>query len=125
MAARIDSIVISELAATLPQMHLKRTKDDHVLGGGDSTKNTCICLVHTVAICIIKDSSLTQLWGTIACAPRLFPCVDIFNIVRPDKVEYCIIRGDHLRGTNHALRFVLIQLDKFRFIPIVPIILLK
>ena len=76
------------------------TEDDHVFGGSDSIENACTHLVNTICICILKDSSLTRQWGTVACAPRIFLIIHILNIIRPDKVEHCVIRSDHPRKVS-------------------------
>ena len=79
-------------------------------------------MIWAVGISVIEDRYLTSTSRTVAHAPSLFPTIDLFYGICPDKVKYRRTIRDCNRLPN-ALKLILVELEVLRLLPFVPIIL--
>ncbi len=77
-------------------------------------------LVHTVGVCVIKDTDLAATGGTITGTASLLTFVQFLNYVGPHKVEDGGCRSDCDWSPKHTLVFILIKHGVFRSLPFTP-----
>jgi hypothetical protein len=82
-------------------------------------------MLHAVSKSFVKDSNHARAGRTITGPTRLLSPVEDFNVVSPDKVKDNLIRSGSAGIAKHALCKVLIELQEFRILPVLPVILFK
>ncbi len=100
------------------------TENQEVLSRWKRIENPGTHLIHTVGICLIKDTGWSGAWQTIASALCFVPSVKSFNSISPHHTKYSSTRVDFHRISKHPLYIILIQLNIFWKKPFVPVRLL-
>ncbi len=101
-----------------------RAVDEKVFRGCNGIKHSSTRLIDAVSISFCEDLYFSRPCGTIADTLGLLPSIDCFNVISPNQVEDRIIRSNGDGCTKHALILVLVQLEVFGELPIVPVFLL-
>ncbi len=79
------------------------------------------CLVHTVSVSLVKNTSLTGAGGTITCASSFVTAGKSLDSIHPHCTKDCSIRINHHMSAEHTLSIVLVKLKVFRSEPCVPV----
>ena len=80
-------------------------------------------MVNAIRIRVIKNADLSSPCGTVTSAAGLLPTILGFDIVGPYQIEDSRGRLNFPGVAEHILFHVLVKLQEFRFLPVIPIVL--
>ncbi len=96
-------------------------KNEEILTGGDCVEETGAGLVNTICVRFVENRDLARTRGPVADAACFLATVKCFDAIGPDKIEDRIILVDLYWVTKHALCIVLVELEEFGCLPVVPV----
>ena len=80
-------------------------------------------MINTVGIRVVDNSHLARAGGAVAGATCLLSAIVRFDIVGPYQIEDCRFGFNLFWVAKHILLHVLVELKKFGFLPVAPVIL--
>ena len=96
-----------------------------VLCGRDGIEYPRARLMDAIRIGVVQYMGLAAASRSVASASSLLPFVTNFHTVCPHQIENGLLLCNVLRGAEHALGLILVELLKFRLLPLVPVFSLE
>ena len=97
------------------------TKNEEVLTSGDCVEETGAGLANTIRVRFIENLDQARTRGPVTDTGCFLATIECFDTIGPDEIEDCIILVDLYGVTKHALCIVLVKLEEFGCLPVIPV----